>query len=303
MVVGLDQKQAYFGVVLLVLLIVLIITTCKYIYYSYLVVPERRNRITTETFNGVSFKKKRLDYYGIGTIESLRFVNYPGKKIAFYCHGNGGNIATRQYVVNLMSKFKLNTFIFDYRGFGNSHGKPTEVSVLEDALFAYDYLLTKYKPEDIIIWGESLGGAAATFVASQRPCHKLVILSSFYSISHVINNNMDINKLLAVSINCMFINPDKNIPSHEWMAKVRVPTVVVHSKEDEIIPWCSGEKLYNSCKSKDKMFILIKGKHREPYFEKKQLKNLIIFLTRGEQNTYILNTEEITSVQEVINNI
>jgi fermentation-respiration switch protein FrsA (DUF1100 family) len=77
-----------------------------------------------------------------------------------FCHGNGGNMMHRLDSINIFYNLGLNCFIFDYRGYGKSHGKPTEEGTYLDAAAAYKWLTEEKKvpADDIIIFGRSLGG-------------------------------------------------------------------------------------------------------------------------------------------------
>ncbi|MBC8481910.1 MAG: alpha/beta fold hydrolase, partial [Planctomycetes bacterium] len=86
-----------------------------------------------------------------------------------FCHGNGGNIMHRLDSLNMFYQLGLNCFIFDYRGYGTSQGKPSEEGTYLDAAAAYQWLIKEKSipPEKIIIFGRSLGGSIAAQLASK----------------------------------------------------------------------------------------------------------------------------------------
>lgn len=298
---GLDQKDHLLclGITLLFALILSMFLVFKHTYYSVLFMPERKRYSYRRKFAGMSYERKFLSI-GFGSVDTLLFVNNPGNKIVFYCHGNGGSIGTRGYVIRLMTRFNLNSFLFDYRGYGYSQGKPTEVTFKEDALVAYDYLTSIYSPDDIIVWGESLGGAVATYVASQRKCHKLVVMSSFASVQSVLAYTSDINKFLKFGINIVMLDRKKVIPSVTWISKVHVPTIVIHSKEDDLIPYENGKDLYKLSGARKKAFISISGSHAAPVFKSKDFKSLYTFLFDQVPTP---DTNDFQDVQEIINDM
>jgi len=104
--------------------------------------------------------------------------------VLLFCHGNAGNISGRIESVSLFHNLGLSVFIFDYRGYGHSRGKPSEKGTYLDAEAAWDYLtaLKKIDPEKIIIFGRSLGGAVAAWLANERTPGGAIIESTFTSI-------------------------------------------------------------------------------------------------------------------------
>ena len=87
--------------------------------------------------------------------------------VLLFFHGNAGNISHRLFNVELLLQHKLQVFIFDYRGYGKSSGRPSEKGLYTDGLAAYDYLIKERHmlPDQIIIFGRSLGAAVAIEVA------------------------------------------------------------------------------------------------------------------------------------------
>ena len=85
-------------------------------------------------------------------IHGWHFNNFPGHKTVMFCHGNSGNISHRSYIVDICHKFKLNLLIFDYRGFGESSGKPSKKNLKKDGEAAYRFLAEyeKLESDDIL---------------------------------------------------------------------------------------------------------------------------------------------------------
>ncbi len=104
----------------------------------------------------------------------------PRRTLLFF-HGNAGNITHRQTNIAYLIQRGLNVFIFDYRGYGKSEGKPSEQGVYADAVAAYEYLAARkdVQPEHIMFFGRSLGGAVAIELATRKPCEKLIVESTF----------------------------------------------------------------------------------------------------------------------------
>ncbi len=87
--------------------------------------------------------------------------------VLLFCHGNAGNISHRIDSIDIFNRLGLSVLIFDYRGYGKSTGRPSEEGTYRDGEAAWRYLVDvqKKKPEKIILFGESLGGAVAAEIA------------------------------------------------------------------------------------------------------------------------------------------
>lgn len=175
-----------------------------------------------------------------------------------FCHGNSGNISHRLDTVNLWNELGFNILVFDYRGYGQSQGKPSENGTYLDAQAAWDWLLkSKHtRPEQIIIHGRSLGGAIAANLATQTEPAGLITESTFTSYE-------DIGKKFY-----------PYLPVH-WFASFRYrtidavrqadcPVLVVHSRNDELVPFEFGQRLFEAA-SEPKQFVEIDGSHNDGF--------------------------------------
>ena len=173
---------------------------------------------------GLEFEKVLLK-----TSDSLTLSGWfiPAKKAVFtilFCHGNGGNISYTLDSVNIFYELGFNCLIFDYRGYGNSQGKPTEEGVYLDAQAAYDWLINEKKisPENIIIFGRSLGGSIAAHLASNVEAKGLIVESGFTSYA-------DIGQKFYPY---MMVRPFAryNFNTFEYLKKVDCPVLIIHSR-------------------------------------------------------------------------
>ena len=100
-------------------------------------------------------------------------------RVLLFCHGNAGNISHRLESILLFHQLGLNVFIFDYRGFGASEGRPSEQGTYQDVAGAWAYLRNEmqFKSKDIILFGRSLGATIASWLACQENPLALVIES------------------------------------------------------------------------------------------------------------------------------
>ena len=181
-----------------------------------------------------------------------------------FCHGNGGNMAHRLDSINIFNELGVNCFIFDYRGYGTSQGKPTEQGTYLDAAAAYKWLTEQkqIRPENIIIFGRSLGGSIAAQLASQVKARALIVESSFTSY-------VDIGKkfypYMPVRLFARY-----SYKTIDYIRQVSVPVMIIHSRNDEVIPFEFGLKLYEAA-GEPKQFVKIFGSHNDGFLHSGQI--------------------------------
>lgn len=178
--------------------------------------------------------------------------------VVLFCHGNAGNISHRIPYIEILQQLGLSTFIFDYRGFGASEGKTTERGTYLDAKAAWSYLVeTKKVPRDrIVLFGESLGGAVAAWLAQTERPAALILHSAFTSAP-------DIASHLYPFVPAGWITR-YSYDTKAYLRNVDCPVLVIHSCEDEIVPYAQGCKLYDAAKG-PKEFIELKGDHNSGF--------------------------------------
>jgi hypothetical protein len=188
------------------------------------------------------------------------FFPVSGKSpVLLFCHGNAGNISHRIENIKFLVKRDISVFIFDYRGYGQSSGRPSEKGIYIDGIAAYDYLteIEKISPDRIVIFGRSIGGAVAIEVALQRKVRCLIIESTFTS-----------TKDMAKTIFPFFIF-SPFLPHHYnnilKIAGVTIPKLIIHGEDDNIVPFSMGNKLFAQA-TEPKLFLPIRrAGHNDTY--------------------------------------
>jgi len=181
------------------------------------------------------------------------------KSTILFCHGNAGNIGHRLEKILIFHDLGLNTFIFDYRGYGKSEGRPHEAGLYKDAFGAYDYLTEKRKisGNDIILYGESIGGGVAIELARGKKVKALITEDTFSSIKEM--------SAMAYPFIPHFVFSSK-FDSLSKIGRIDPPKLIIHSRDDEIVPFYMGEKLFNAAKP-PKKFLKIKGSHNTAFLD------------------------------------
>ncbi|MFC2049020.1 alpha/beta hydrolase [Elusimicrobiota bacterium] len=178
--------------------------------------------------------------------------------VVLFCHGNAGNISHRLASIMTFSSLGYDVFIFDYRGYGKSEGKPTERGTYLDVKAAYNYLVKKRQvfPEEIIVFGRSLGGVIAAWLVKEVEVKAIIIESAFTSIKDL---GAQLYPFIPVRLLSRF---DYN--AKEYLRYVNCPLLIVHSRDDEIIPISHGKKLFEIANS-PKQLLEISGSHNEGF--------------------------------------
>lgn len=180
------------------------------------------------------------------------------RRTLLFCHGNAGNISHRLDSIRLFNSLGLNVLIFDYRGYGRSEGRPSEEGTYLDAEAAWDYLTQRrgVPPEEIILFGRSLGGAVAAELALRKSPAALIVESSFTSVADMGQTHYP---WLPVRLLAKHrYETAKKIPN------IRCPKLVVHSPDDEIVPYEQGLALYEKA-APPKELLAISGGHSEGF--------------------------------------
>lgn len=204
------------------------------------------------------------------TIKSVVFKNQTGKLLngweimpkalvqpvatIVHFHGNAGSLLHQFNAVTPLVKEGFAVFMFDYSGFGFSEGRPTRKNVLKDGNAALDYVLTNFSPaKKIVLYGQSLGGHLAGVVGTQRQkdIDALVIEGAFSS-------HKTVAQAFAGGFGKAFTK--EMYSAKDSIAHYHKPLLVIHSTEDEVIPFEMGKEIFNKA-NHPKEFLEVKECH------------------------------------------
>lgn len=201
------------------------------------------------------------------------FIPGASSRVLLFFHGNAGNISHRLDSIRQFHDLGLSVLIIDYRGYGRSEGRPSEAGLNRDAEAAWDYLAEEVgvAPGDIIVFGRSLGASVAARLAARREPGALIVASAFTSVPDVaaeIYPWLPVRMLSRVSH-----------ATRDDVARVRCPVLVIHSREDEIIPFHHGRAVFEAA-PEPKSFVELGGTHNDAHVrdESAYLRGLSAFL-------------------------
>lgn len=258
-----------------VLIIILIIFTLYVsfsliliVFQNQLIYQPTRKILQTPAHIGMDYENLTLMTSDNEMINAwyIPALNTEVKTTFLLFHGNDGNMSTRLETLTLFKSLGLNTLMIDYRGYGQSQGIATEKNTYEDGQTALNYLINEkhLNYSDIIIFGRSLGGGIATELASRFTVRALILESTYTSIPAAAKDVyrwFPIRYLIQTQYNNLVKLP-----------KIKCPILIIHSEQDDYIPYKHGVQLYETetpfCR---KTFLKISGSHGDG------------FLTSGER--------------------
>ena len=174
--------------------------------------------------------------------------------VVLFFHGNAGNISHRLDSIEIFQELDLDVLIIDYRGYGQSSGKASEQGTYLDAQTAWDYLVNKrgIAPGKIVIFGRSLGGAVASWLAARTTPGAVILESCFTS-------GPDMASRLYPFLPVRLITRLK-YPVKEYVKHVSSPLLIIHSQQDEIIPFDMGQSIFAAA-PEPKEILVLSGDH------------------------------------------
>ncbi len=226
----------------------------SFIYYPYKKIE------TTPAAIGLPFEEIQLTTSDNVALHGWWIPNDNARYTLLFFHGNAGNISHRLESIRIFHELGLSVFIFDYRGYGQSEGKPGEKGTYRDAEAAWQFLVDdmRVQPEKIIIFGRSLGGAIASWLAAHYAAAAVILESTFTSVA-------DMGRHYYPYLPITLLNHIK-YPTLVHIDKISSPVMLIHSKEDDIVPYLLGRNLYDAA-NEPKTFLDIQGDHNYGYLD------------------------------------
>ena len=250
--------KIFYQILRTLVILVIAIVVLRYFFVTRVIFQPSKNIVWTPNQAGFDYENVFITTSDGVNINGW-YVNCENNRgVVLFFHGNAGNISNRYDSIRVFNSLGMSVFIIDYRGFGESEGSPSIKGVDLDALTAWNWLVSERKiPTDkILIFGRSLGGAVAVeLMRDVRP--KAAILESTFS-------------SLADMVRSDYLSPIANfILGGVWnsaaaAADIDIPTLCIHSPEDEMVPYRLGKRLYEALAG-EKYFFELKGDHNDGF--------------------------------------
>lgn len=263
-----NRRRTMFKKAIFVLIALYILLLLGFYFFQENIIfrPSKIPKNYTYTFDK-KFEEIWIKISDKSSINALHFKVENPKGIILYFHGNKGDLIRWGNIVKPFTDYNYDIFVMDYRGYGKSTGKRTQELMYSDAQACYDYVSKLYNERNIVVYGRSLGGTFATFVASQNNPKQLILEATFYSMTEVIHTKLPIlpyNKLLRFKFE-----------TDKFIGLVNSPTVLFHGTEDKLVSFDLGKKLFEKSNKENTEFIQIKGATHHNIGEFKMYNNKI----------------------------
>jgi hypothetical protein len=221
-------------------------------------------------YEEVTFKSKD------GTQLSGWFVPAKGvaKGTVIHFHGNAQNMTAHFGFVSWLPTEGFNLFVFDYRGYGKSAGKPNRKGVFEDSLAAIDYVRSRndIQKDKLLILGQSLGGTQAISAVgggNRQGVRAVVVESTFLSYRSIVRDKigaMPLLSLLKTPLSYLLIGDE--LSSIEYVEKIApIPLLLVHGTADDVIPYHHGTSLLERAMQPKEFWRIEGGGHIEAFVD------------------------------------
>ncbi|MDB9517204.1 alpha/beta fold hydrolase [Roseofilum reptotaenium CS-1145] len=210
--------------------------------------------------------------------------NERSDRLLLYLHGNSDNIGTNVYHSGRFYHLGFSVFLFDYRGYGQSKGEfPTEKQVYEDTDTIWKYLVNErgIAPEQIVVYGHSLGGAIAIELATKHPeISHLIIEGSFTSLRRMGDYRYPLLNILPIDLLLQ-----NQFNSRAKVPQLKMPTLFIHGQQDSAVPFFMSEELFAAAPEPKELWLFPPGDHTtvaplagEEYFKTvREFVNLPVF--------------------------
>jgi uncharacterized protein len=178
-----------------------------------------------------------------------------GQPVILYLHGNGGALRYRVERFHRLIKEGLGLVAIEYRGFGGSEGSPSEAGLFADAEAAYAFAAGRYRPDQLVLWGESLGTGVAVYLAAEKPVGRVILEAPFTSTAAVAAQRywfMPVRLLMK-----------DQFRSDEHIANVTAPILILHGLNDRTVPYAMGERMFDLAKGNKHIVRFIDGGHED----------------------------------------
>ena len=179
----------------------------------------------------------------------------PGHQVVLYFHGNG------DYLAGFFGRFRsimadgTGIVALSYRGYAGSTGQPGEQGLLQDAAAAYAFSVARYRADNLVIWGFSLGTGVAVALAAEQRIGRLILEAPYTSI-------------VDVAASAFWFTPVRHLMRDQFhsdgrIARVKVPLLVMHGALDATIPVAFGERLFALANEPKRFVRLARGGHSD----------------------------------------
>ncbi|MEN8250548.1 MAG: alpha/beta fold hydrolase [Bacteroidota bacterium] len=186
-------------------------------------------------------------------LHGLLFKADSSKGLVFYLHGNAGSLSTWGRAAKPFLDNNYDCFILDYRGYGKSEGEiSSEDQLLSDVIITYDKISKRYKENNVIVVGYSIGTGPAAYIASEKNPYRLVLKAPYNNLAYM--QQLHYSWLPSVGLKY-------KLTTDEYLVKADLPVTIFHGDDDRLIPYECSLKLQETFDDNDTLIMLYSQGH------------------------------------------
>lgn len=239
---------------------------------GFLFYPDRKYH-NPQQINMPYFKEVNLKAPDGNPIRTWYFEGDKNKPAILFLHGNAGQIATFAPRLLPLIQNDYSVLAMEYRSFAGVPGKIRQETIFNDAATAFDFLKEQNYSKNII-YGYSFGSAFSSGLISLRDADALILTSPFYSLKSLVKE-----KPLPLAWRLL----KDEYPSYKYIQNFKKPLLIIHGKEDRLIPSHHAQNLFNIATSEQKELVFLEGQnHNQTYFDGPNMPYILDFLKRLE---------------------
>jgi len=239
--------------ILSVVIIAVVLLGLIYVYQEKLIFFPEKVAANTKYLFPQRFKEIYLPAPDGATIHALHFRTSQPKGVILYFHGNAGSLRSWGYLAADLLLYGYDVLMPDYRSFGKSTGKLSQMALYQDAQLTYNYLKKEYPENNIIIFGRSVGTGVATKLAADNNARLLILETPFYNFADVAKTHYS---FLPASLLLRY-----TFRSDQFLPQVSCPVFIFHGTADEIVPFRSGLMLARLLLKPENLIVIEGGGH------------------------------------------
>lgn len=238
-----------------IIIVIIYVIVCGFLYFfqeKVIFFPQKLNKDYKFSFDQ-NFEEINIETKDNKILNAILFKAKISKGVIFYLHGNAGSLSSWGDVAKLYTDLNYDVFMMDYRGFGKSEGSISgQEQLFQDVQAAYDVLKHKFTEDKIVVLGYSLGtGLAAKIAAINHP--KLLILqASYFSLTDMMRHHYPIFPTFLLKY---------KLATGDFIKQCKMPIVIFHGDQDEVIYYGSSLKLKDRLKKEDTFITLFGQGH------------------------------------------
>jgi pimeloyl-ACP methyl ester carboxylesterase len=215
--------------------------------------PDTLDKEHTFLFD-IAYQEFNLTHENGERVNTLYFPSEESKALILYFHGNSKNLQHwGKYLPDLVNR-GYDVVAIDYRGYGKSDGKVSEIGMYEDAELLYEWASSNHPQKELILWGRSLGSGVASHLSTKHNAQKLVLETPFYNMTELIKTRFPV---LIVPVDMKY-----KFPNNEHIERNEMKTFIIQGTKDAIVPLKSAIKLQKILETEDHFFTIKGAGHK-----------------------------------------